>query len=260
MIGWVLLDQCCDSRVEILTGDDASTDVAAAIIRDHAARYPTIFRTVRMTEDQFSTGVNPFFGHVFPAARGDSIAICDGDDFGADPVKLARQAAMLDAESGIAPRFGRVRGLDETGADTPHRDLLVWAMPRYHGSALFLPDRAPVRYRLHSGGLISMPGRARQIMMTAIALMHLAGYHLEKNDAQATAVAMGRMVAQFNTNRMGALVYLPASAVSLRIRFSLLRKRVSHWGKRVTGATRQALTRANFLPPPGHQQVRLFLT
>lgn len=271
------LDQRCDFRVEILIYDDASTDATAAIIRDYAALHPTIFRTMLMTENQFSKGVNPYFGHVFPAARGEYIAICDGDDYWADPVKLARQAAVLDAEPGTVLTFGRVRGIDETGADTPHRggatrdltaaelkaavpintltacfrnifrdapvplyvrtatigDLMVWAMLGYHGSARFLPDLAPACYRLRSGGLISMQGRDRQNMTTAIARMHLAGYHLEQNDARAMAAAMVGMVDQFNLNREGALIYQPSSTVSLRVRLFRLRKQFTQWRKSV---------------------------
>ena len=272
------LDQCCDFRVEILIYDDASTDATAAIIRDYAARHPTIFRASLMTENQFSKGVNPYFGHVFPAARGEYIAICDGDDYWADPVKLARQAAVLDAEPGIALTFGPVRGIDEAGADTPYcggatrdltaaelkaavpintltacfrnifrdapvplyvrtatiGDLMVWAMLGYHGSARFLPDLAPAFYRLRSGGLISMQGRDRQIMMTAIAQMHLAGYHLEQNDARAMEAAMVSMAALFNANGQGALIYQPSSAVSLRIRLFRLRKQFTRWRKSVS--------------------------
>jgi glycosyltransferase involved in cell wall biosynthesis len=114
------LDQRCDFRVEIVIYDDASTDRTAAIITDHAERYPTIFRTILMQDNQYSKGVNPYFAYVFPAARGDYIAICDGDDYWTDPDKLARQAAVLDAEPETVLTFGPVRGVDETGAEVPY--------------------------------------------------------------------------------------------------------------------------------------------
>lgn len=114
------LDQRCDFRVEVVIYDDASTDRTATIIADHAARFPTIFRTILMQDNQYSKGVNPYFTHVFPAARGDYIAICDGDDYWADPDKLARQAAVLDAEPGTVLTFGPVRGVDASGAEVPY--------------------------------------------------------------------------------------------------------------------------------------------
>lgn len=115
------LDQRCDFRVEVLIYDDASSDRTAAIIDDYAKRHPTIFRTILMQENQYSKGVNPYFAHVFPAARGDYLAICDGDDYWADPDKLARQAAVLNAEPETALTFGPVRGVDASGAEVPYQ-------------------------------------------------------------------------------------------------------------------------------------------
>ena len=48
------LDQVSDFRIEVLIHDDASTDGTADIIRDYATRYPTIFRTILQTENQYS--------------------------------------------------------------------------------------------------------------------------------------------------------------------------------------------------------------
>lgn len=115
------LDQCCDFRVEVVIYDDASTDRTAAIIREYASRYPTVFRTILMEQNQFSKGVNPYFGHVFPAAHGEYLAICDGDDYWTDPNKLSRQVAVLAAEPTIALTYGPVRGVDESGAEVPHK-------------------------------------------------------------------------------------------------------------------------------------------
>lgn len=110
------LDQACEFRVEIVIHDDASNDGTAAIIRDYAARHPTIIRPILQSENQYSRGVNPYYAHVFPAARGDYIALCDGDDYWSDPAKLARQAAVLDAEPGTVLTYGPVRAISHSGA------------------------------------------------------------------------------------------------------------------------------------------------
>lgn len=115
------LDQRCDFRVEIVIYDDGSTDQTGAVIQNYATRHPTIFRTILMTDNQFSKGVNPYFVYVFPAARGEYIAFCDGDDFWTDPTKLMRQVEVLDSDPEIVLTFGRVRGVDENGADTPYK-------------------------------------------------------------------------------------------------------------------------------------------
>lgn len=270
------LDQRCDFRLEIVIYDDASTDQTPDILREYAARHPTIFRTILMGDNQFSKGVNPYFGHVFPAARGTYLAICDGDDFWADEGKLARQVAILEAEPSIALTYGPVQGVDETGADLPHKggirrdltaqelkagppintltscfrniftkdpvslfvrtstvgDFMVWAMLGYHGGARFLPDLAPARYRLRSGGLMSMQTKSRQAIMTAVARMHVAAYHAEQGDTLAHDDAMLAMAAQFNeSGGGGALRYKTATRAPVSVRLRRMRKAFTHWRK-----------------------------
>ena len=100
------LDQVCDFRVEIVIHDDASTDGTTGILRDYAQRYPTVIRPIYQTDNQFSKGVNPYYAYVFPSARGEYLAICDGDDHWQDPAKLAAQVAVLDHDSSVALTFG----------------------------------------------------------------------------------------------------------------------------------------------------------
>lgn len=109
------LDQECSFRVEIVVHDDASDDGTAEIVQDYATRYPTIVRPILQVENQYSKGVNPYYAYAFPAAQGEYIAICDGDDFWSDPAKLARQVAVLDAEPTTVITYGSVRAINEHG-------------------------------------------------------------------------------------------------------------------------------------------------
>ena len=76
---------------EILVYDDASTDKTANIIHQYHARYPDIIKPIFQTDNQYSKGfrVNPVFN--FPRAKGQYIALCDGDDYWIDPKKLQWQ-------------------------------------------------------------------------------------------------------------------------------------------------------------------------
>ena len=82
---------------EVLVTDDASTDGTAAVIRDYAARYPEIIRPFLMEENQLSQGVNLYETVLFPNARGEYFAECEGDDYWTDPDKLQLQVEFLDA-------------------------------------------------------------------------------------------------------------------------------------------------------------------
>lgn len=81
---------------EVIVHDDASTDGTADIIREYARRYPEIIKPVFQKENQYSRGVaiGPTF--CFPLVRGEYVALCEGDDYWTDPLKLQLQADALD--------------------------------------------------------------------------------------------------------------------------------------------------------------------
>ena len=89
--------QQTDFAFEVIVSDDASTDGTADIIRDYAERYPGVVRPILLTENQYSKGVNLYDKYLFPAARGEYLAACEGDDCWTDPTKLRRQVDFLDS-------------------------------------------------------------------------------------------------------------------------------------------------------------------
>lgn len=81
---------------EILIHDDASTDGTADIIREYEAKYPDIIKPIYQTENQYSRGINPYLAFVYPRAQGKYIALCEGDDYWIDPLKLQKQVDYLE--------------------------------------------------------------------------------------------------------------------------------------------------------------------
>jgi glycosyltransferase involved in cell wall biosynthesis len=88
-----LLAQEVDFVYEIIVGDDASTDGTAEVIREYAAKYPTLIKPM-LHEKNIGAFAN--VKAVYAAATGMYIAHLDGDDT-AFPLKLQKQVAMLDA-------------------------------------------------------------------------------------------------------------------------------------------------------------------
>ena len=96
---------------EHLMHDDASTDETAEIIREYEARYPDIIKAIYQTENQFSKGVQIWSKYMFPNARGKYIAMCDGDDYWTDPLKLQKQVDFLETHPDYAMCGGKYHTL-----------------------------------------------------------------------------------------------------------------------------------------------------
>jgi len=81
---------------EVLIHDDASTDNSVQIIREYESKYPDIIKPIYQTENQYSKGVGVTRVFQFPRARGKYIALCEGDDYWIDPMKLQKQVDFLE--------------------------------------------------------------------------------------------------------------------------------------------------------------------
>jgi len=81
--------------VEILIHDDASVDKTADIIREYEARFPNLIKPIYQTENQYSQGNRP--GRINRMrAKGKYVALCEGDDYWTDPLKLQKQVDFLE--------------------------------------------------------------------------------------------------------------------------------------------------------------------
>jgi glycosyltransferase involved in cell wall biosynthesis len=106
---------------EILVHDDASTDGTDAIIREYELKHPNLFRVIYQSENQYSKGVkavNPSFN--YPRARGKYIALCEGDDYWTDPLKLQKQVDIFEKYPDTVICGGRAKTWNETTKEFTH--------------------------------------------------------------------------------------------------------------------------------------------
>ena len=85
--------------------DDASTDGSAAIIREYEEKYPHIFKPIYETENQYSKrdgSLDRIMNAAIDATGAKYVAMCEGDDYWTDPLKLQKQVDFMEAN----PEYG----------------------------------------------------------------------------------------------------------------------------------------------------------
>lgn len=81
---------------EVLIHDDASTDNTASIIREYEKRYPKIIKPYYQKENQWTKDKEVIRKVQYGRMRGKYIALCEGDDYWIDPLKLQKQVEFLE--------------------------------------------------------------------------------------------------------------------------------------------------------------------
>lgn len=119
--------QKTDFPFEVLIHDDASTDKTAEVIREYESKYPQIIKPVYQTENKYSKGVKVNSVYNFARARGQYIALCEGDDYWTNPLKLQVQVDFLEANPDYSMCF--------------HNAMLKWEDGREGLSMSNLEDR-----------------------------------------------------------------------------------------------------------------------
>lgn len=117
------LRQCFDGFVmqktnfkfEILVHDDASTDKSADIIMEYTNKYPNLFKPIIQKENQYSKGIGIWKTYQFPRVKGKYVALCEGDDYWTDSMKLQKQYDLLESHPSCTISFHRVRCITSDG-------------------------------------------------------------------------------------------------------------------------------------------------
>lgn len=89
------INQKTNFEYEILIHDDASTDNTANIIREYEKKYPNLIKPIYQTINQRSQN-KKVSGNNYRRAKGQYIALCEGDDYWIDEYKLQKQVDYMD--------------------------------------------------------------------------------------------------------------------------------------------------------------------
>ena len=95
---------------EVIINDDASTDGTTEIIREYEEKYPDIIKPIYHEENLYSKGERGFWNrYCLPKSKGKYIALCEGDDYWIDPLKLQKQVDFLEGHPEYSMCFHKAK-------------------------------------------------------------------------------------------------------------------------------------------------------
>ena len=100
-----ILMQKCNFNFDIVVGEDCSTDKSREILLEYQNRYPGKFKLL-LHETNVGAAKNQM--QVFNSCNGKYIAMCEGDDYWIDPLKLQKQVDFLEANLDFSMCFHSV--------------------------------------------------------------------------------------------------------------------------------------------------------
>ena len=92
-----IVNQIVNADIEIVIGDDCSTDNARQVLQKYKEKYPNIIRLI-FHEHNIGLGAN--WATCIKACRGKYICNCDNDDYWHNPNKLQLQLDYMESHSG----------------------------------------------------------------------------------------------------------------------------------------------------------------
>jgi glycosyltransferase involved in cell wall biosynthesis len=130
-----VISQKCSFEIELLIGEDFSTDDTRAACEDYQKKYPHMIRLIVAHQN---VGILPNFLRLVSRSRGKYIALLEGDDYWINELKLQKQVDLMESH----PEYAWC------GAKTINRTFWVNEKPYYN-----LEDTLR-RYILHTSTIV----------------------------------------------------------------------------------------------------------
>lgn len=107
-----VLRQEVDFPIELIIGEDCSTDGTKAVALTYQRRFPEVIRVIT---SQQNVGMHKNGARIIAAARGEFVAFCEGDDFWHRADKLQKQVAMLQRDPEVVLVCSSFRRMSDDG-------------------------------------------------------------------------------------------------------------------------------------------------
>lgn len=182
-------------RFEAIVHDDASTDGTTEILREYAEKYPDIIKPMFETENQYSKGLLKMNDAINKRLTGKYVALCEGDDYWTDSLKLQKQVDFLENN----PDYSLVR----TNVDRYHQKE-GWLENDYFSHSKRIEDTKEF-YIMHTLWLATCTWLFRNIYMN------------RELDYSRGDVFYGDIYILLNLSRFGMIKYMDESMAVYRI-------------------------------------------
>ncbi len=111
------LAQKTNFEFEIVVGDDASKDHTQEVLKEYQQRYPD---KIRLLLNQVNRGAIYNFIDTYDACQGEYLALCEGDDFWIDPLKLQKQVDFMDQHPDFSMCFHNAEARYQDNSAPPY--------------------------------------------------------------------------------------------------------------------------------------------
>jgi glycosyltransferase involved in cell wall biosynthesis len=108
-----VLMQKTDFPIEVIVGEDCSTDNTRSIIKEFEAKYPDVMRPIY--HETNVGGARNAYEFCYAQIKGKYVATCEGDDYWTDPNKLQKQVDFLEQHPEIVMCFHPIHKVDQNG-------------------------------------------------------------------------------------------------------------------------------------------------
>lgn len=109
-----VLMQDCDFDIELILANDCSPDLTDEVVREILENHPKS-NWIKYTKHPKNIGMISNFMWAAGQATAKYIALCDGDDYWTDPLKLQKQVDFLEANREYSICFHQVERINSDG-------------------------------------------------------------------------------------------------------------------------------------------------
>ncbi|MCU0458707.1 MAG: glycosyltransferase [Bacteroidales bacterium] len=159
-----VLMQEADFKIELVIGEDCSSDSTHSICEEYAFRHPEL---IKLLPSAKNLGMTPNFIRTLQACTGKYIALCEGDDYWTDPLKIQKQVDILEGDASLGGAFHDVYVLRSSGLHFENKVTKNYK----HKKSFFTAEDVLINWIGHTCSFVFVRSAIDQICLDQIYLM-----------------------------------------------------------------------------------------